>query len=108
DSLWSEAIPVDTRLRDASHEGVFPHQLDEQSRGVRAYRHFCRIWNKRRRPVSKADVKPVVLHNHVDGVLQDYLDQLLVTATVSPAVQAVPVVTPAPVVAEAPQASSVV
>ncbi|QQD22003.1 chemotaxis protein CheW [Oceanospirillaceae bacterium ASx5O] len=68
----------------------------------------CRIWNKRRRPVSKADVKPVVLHNHVDGVLQDYLDQLLVTATVSPAVQAVPVVMPAPVVAEAPQASSVV
>ena len=40
DSLWSEAIPVDTRLRDASHEGLFPHQLDEQSRGVRAYRHL--------------------------------------------------------------------
>ena len=40
DSLWSEAIPVDTRLRDASHEGVFPHQLDPQGRGVRAYRHL--------------------------------------------------------------------
>lgn len=40
DSLWSEAIPVDTRLRDASHEGVFPHQMDEQGRGVRAYRHL--------------------------------------------------------------------
>ena len=40
DSLWQEAIPVDTRLRDASHEGVFPHQMDEQGRGVRAYRHL--------------------------------------------------------------------
>lgn len=40
ESLWKEAIPVDTRLRDASHEGVFPHQLDAQGRGVRAYRHL--------------------------------------------------------------------
>ena len=48
--------------------------------------------------MSKADVKPVALHNHVDGVLQDYLDQLLVTATISPAVQAVPVVAETPVV----------
>lgn len=40
DSLWQEAIPVDTRLRDASHEGIFPHQLDAQGRGVRAYRHL--------------------------------------------------------------------
>ena len=39
-ALWDEAIPVDTRLRDASHEGIFPHQLDPNTRGVRAYRHL--------------------------------------------------------------------
>jgi len=39
-ALWDEAIPVDTRLRDASHEGLFPHQLDPNTRGVRAYRHL--------------------------------------------------------------------
>ncbi|MEK9765817.1 MAG: ParA family protein [Thalassolituus sp.] len=39
-SLWDEAIPVDTRLRDASHQGIFPHQLDAETRGVRAYRHL--------------------------------------------------------------------
>ncbi len=43
ESLWDEAIPVDTRLRDASHEGVFPHQMDPSSRGVRAYRHLLNI-----------------------------------------------------------------
>lgn len=42
ESLWEESIPVDTRLRDASHEGVFPHQLEADSRGVRAYRHLLR------------------------------------------------------------------
>lgn len=40
DNLWSEVIPVDTSLRDASFQGVFPHQLDAQGRGVRAYRHL--------------------------------------------------------------------
>lgn len=40
DKLWSEYIPVDTRLRDASQQGVFPHQLDPQSHGVRAYRRL--------------------------------------------------------------------
>ncbi|WP_320821385.1 ParA family protein [Thalassolituus sp.] len=43
DSLWDEAIPVDTRLRDASHEGIFPHQMDPDTRGVRAYRHLLNI-----------------------------------------------------------------
>lgn len=57
--------------------------------------------------MSKADAKPVALHNHVDGVLQDYLDQLLVTATVSPAVQSVPVVTDVPVATEVPSATEV-
>lgn len=42
-SLWSEAIPVDTRLRDASHQGVFPHQLEPDGRGVRAYRHLVAL-----------------------------------------------------------------
>jgi len=42
-SLWSEAIPVDTRLRDASHQGVFPHQLETDGRGVRAYRHLLAL-----------------------------------------------------------------
>lgn len=40
DTLWWEAIPIDTRLRDASQEGVFPHQLEANGRGVRAYRHL--------------------------------------------------------------------
>lgn len=39
-ALWDEVIPVDTRLRDASYDGVFPHQLDPESRGIRAYRHL--------------------------------------------------------------------
>lgn len=43
EALWQEAIPVDTRLRDASHEGIFPHQLDSQGRGVRAYRHLLSL-----------------------------------------------------------------
>ena len=42
DSLWDEVIPVDTRLRDASADGVFPHQLDAEGRGVRAYRHLLK------------------------------------------------------------------
>ncbi|MDF1763761.1 MAG: ParA family protein [Oleibacter sp.] len=41
-SLSEHAIPVDTRLRDASRQGVFPHQLDSLGRGVRAYRQLLR------------------------------------------------------------------
>ncbi len=37
DKVWHSAIPVDTRLRDASARGVTPLALDPQSRGVRAY-----------------------------------------------------------------------
>lgn len=40
DNLWDEFIPVDTKLRDASQLGVFPHELDSQSHGVRAYRRL--------------------------------------------------------------------
>lgn len=43
DNLWSETIPVDTKLRDASQLGIFPHELDEQSRGVRAYKHLLEV-----------------------------------------------------------------
>jgi chromosome partitioning protein len=38
--VWQEAIPIDTKFRDASHEGLFPNELDSLSRGVRAYRHL--------------------------------------------------------------------
>jgi chromosome partitioning protein len=38
--VWQETIPIDTKFRDASHEGLFPNELDSLSRGVRAYRHL--------------------------------------------------------------------
>lgn len=37
DYVWNAAIPVDTRLRDASAKGVTPLALDPQSRGIQAY-----------------------------------------------------------------------
>jgi chromosome partitioning protein len=40
DHLALEPVPVDTRLRDASQQGVFAHQLDNEGRGVRVYRHL--------------------------------------------------------------------
>jgi chromosome partitioning protein len=39
-SVWDEAVPVDTRLRDASHEHCPVWQLDPESRGAHAYRHL--------------------------------------------------------------------
>lgn len=36
--IWHTAIPVDTRLRDASREGKAIHQIDAASRGARAYK----------------------------------------------------------------------
>lgn len=42
-NLWQEYIPVDTRLRDASQQGVFPHEIDPQSHGIRAYRHLLTL-----------------------------------------------------------------
>jgi chromosome partitioning protein len=38
--VWQETIPIDTKFRDASHEALFPNELDSLSRGVRAYRHL--------------------------------------------------------------------
>lgn len=37
DEIWSAMIPVDTRFRDASKEGITPSQFAAQSRGVVAY-----------------------------------------------------------------------
>lgn len=37
DHVWHAAIPVDTRLRDASSRGVTPLALDPESRGIQAY-----------------------------------------------------------------------
>ncbi|MOA16678.1 Sporulation initiation inhibitor protein Soj [compost metagenome] len=38
DNLWRAFIPVDTRLRDASRNGLVPSRHDGSSRGVIAYR----------------------------------------------------------------------
>lgn len=40
DQVFKEAIPVDTKLRDASEAGKVPSELDSESRGVRVYRHL--------------------------------------------------------------------
>jgi len=40
DSLWRFAIPVDTKFRDASQQGMIPSMLDPNTHGVRAYSHL--------------------------------------------------------------------
>ncbi|WP_372966014.1 ParA family protein [Marinobacter sp.] len=40
DHLWRFAVPVDTKFRDASEQGVIPSALDSNTHGVRAYRHL--------------------------------------------------------------------
>ena len=40
--LWRSAIPVDTRLRDASKQGVVPSMYAPDSRAVRAYRQLLK------------------------------------------------------------------
>jgi chromosome partitioning protein len=40
--LWRSAIPVDTRLRDASKQGVVPSVYDPEGRSVRAYRQLLK------------------------------------------------------------------
>lgn len=40
EELWRFAIPVDTKFRDASRMGVAPHELDENTQGVRAYKRL--------------------------------------------------------------------
>ena len=40
--IWQSAIPVDTRLRDASREGLSISQLAPESRGARAYQSLLK------------------------------------------------------------------
>ena len=40
--LWPAVIPIDTRLRDASKQGVSVLQLDPHSRSARAYCHLLK------------------------------------------------------------------
>lgn len=40
DTLWRFAIPVDTKLRDASQAGVVPSEFDSETHSVRAYRRL--------------------------------------------------------------------
>ncbi|WP_320823779.1 ParA family protein [Reinekea sp.] len=40
--IWDLAIPVDTKLRDASREGKAISQLDGESRGARAYKSLLK------------------------------------------------------------------
>ncbi|WLD57001.1 ParA family protein [Salinispirillum sp. LH 10-3-1] len=42
DKLWKSAIPIDTRLRDASREGLSICQLDPNSRGCESYGSLLR------------------------------------------------------------------
>ncbi|MCL6414485.1 ParA family protein [Aestuariirhabdus sp. Z084] len=42
DRVWQAHIPVDTRLRDASRQGVTPSSFDPESRAVRAYQHLLK------------------------------------------------------------------
>jgi chromosome partitioning protein len=41
-SIWQSAIPIDTKLRDASRLGQAISQLDPESRGARAYRQLLK------------------------------------------------------------------
>lgn len=43
ENLWSAAIPVDTRLRDASQKGDFISCMDPSSRGSLAYQHLLKF-----------------------------------------------------------------
>ncbi len=38
DNVWKFAIPVDTKFRDASMQGLVPSELDASTHGVRAYK----------------------------------------------------------------------
>ncbi|PRB82268.1 ParA family protein [Pseudomonas sp. MYb185] len=42
DQLWQAYIPIDTKLRDASLAGVVPSRLENNARGVLAYRALLR------------------------------------------------------------------
>lgn len=46
DHVWPGMIRVDTRLRDASKEGLPPHQFDAESRAVEDYRSLFKFLGK--------------------------------------------------------------
>lgn len=41
DKVWAGHVPVDTRFRDASKQGVPPHLFDPGARGVESYSSLC-------------------------------------------------------------------
>lgn len=43
DKVWKYAIPVDTKFRDASYQGVIPSALDSHTHGVRAYKKLLEM-----------------------------------------------------------------
>jgi chromosome partitioning protein len=50
--LWSDLIPVDTRLRDASRAGLPPALFDPQCRGVAAYASLLEHLQRHGEPVA--------------------------------------------------------
>jgi len=40
DQVFADPIPVDTKFRDASEQGKYPSDVEEDGRGVRVYRHL--------------------------------------------------------------------
>ncbi|WP_396587180.1 ParA family protein [Bermanella sp. R86510] len=40
EQVFEQSIPVDTKFRDASEQGIVPSDLDPDARGVRVYRHL--------------------------------------------------------------------
>lgn len=43
EQIWPGMVPVDTRFRDASREGITPSQFAGDSRGVQAYRALLKL-----------------------------------------------------------------
>ena len=43
DTIWASMIPVDTRFRDASREGLTPSQFQADARGVAAYKALLKL-----------------------------------------------------------------
>ncbi len=41
DKVWAGHVPVDTRFRDASKQGMPPHLFDPAARGVESYTSLC-------------------------------------------------------------------
>ena len=52
DCIWSSAIPVDTKLRDASKAGIAPSDYDRNGRAVKAYRSLLKH-------LTQHDIEPV-------------------------------------------------